>query len=85
MTILQLTKAKSKYLVGVLEEMNRRPSDENGNPKYEIVIRLDDGTTWRGITETSANFVYGLSGRYFGKKVQLCVRGVKTITGCSVI
>ena len=85
MTILQLTKAKSKYLVGVLEEMNRRPSDENGNPKYEIVIRLDDGSTWRGITETSANFVYGLSGRIFGKRVQLCVRGALTITGCTEV
>lgn len=85
MTILQLTKSKSKYMVGTLEELNRRGSDEFGNPKYEVVIRLDDGSSWRGITETSANFVYGLSGRMFGKKVQLCVRGVLTITGCTML
>lgn len=85
MTILQLTRSKSKYMVGTLEELNRIGSDEFGNPKYEIVIRLDDDSTWRGITQTSANFVYGLSGRIFGKRVQLCVRGAMTITGCTEV
>lgn len=85
MTILQLSKSKSKYMVGTLEELNRRASDENGNPKYEVVIRLDDGSTWRGITQTSANFAYSLGGRLLGKKVQLCVRGALTITGCTML
>ena len=87
MAIHQVDRTKTKYLVGVLEELNRRTSDEFGNPQYEAVIRLEDGTEWKGITARSAGFAgfaYGI-GNCFGKRVQISDRGVKTISGCSRI
>lgn len=84
MAIHQMDRTKTKYLVGVLEELNRRTSDEFGNPQYEAVFRLDDGTEWKGVTARSAGFAYGI-GNCLGKRVQISYRCVKTISGCSRI
>lgn len=84
MTILSIDRTKTKYMTGVLEELKRRASDEEGNPQYEATIRLDDGTAWKGITAKSAGFAYGI-GNCLGKRVQIHCRGVKTISSCSRI
>ena len=81
MTIIQVCNGKPKYLTGVIEELNRKPSDEEGNPRYEVVLRQPDGEVWKGLTQKSASFVYGIS-NHLGKPVQLICRGVKTVTGC---
>ena len=80
MSIIRMNRP-TKYFVGTLEEINRRPSDENGNPAYELVIKLDSGEMWKGVTQKAAAFAYGI-GNLLGKPVQVSYSGAKTVTNC---
>ena len=80
MTILRMYKP-TKHFTGVLEELNRKTSDEFGNPRYEVVIKKDDGTLWKGVTEKSAAFAYGI-GNLLGKPVQISYKNVRTVSNC---
>lgn len=80
MTIIRMNRP-TKYFTGILEELNRRTSDEFGNPSYEVVVKREDGTKWKGVTQKSAAFAYGI-GNLLGKPVQVSYSGAKTVTNC---
>ena len=70
-----------KYFTGVMVGLVAKPADAEGNPCYEVSVEKPDGKIWKGVTQKSAPFAYGL-GTCLGKPVQVSFTGVKTITNC---
>jgi hypothetical protein len=70
----------SKQFTGTLVGLDRRLSDENGNPRYHLTVETSAGVLWMGITQKSAGFVYGLSHKLLQKQVVVRYTGINTVT-----